>query len=197
MEVKVDSNVVNNYIKNEKVVTEKKEKVDEVKNQEKEKDTVKTADYYEKQSEKPKPVNYEVDTKKIQQLKMDFEERQASLIKMVQGIIKGQVGSIEEVIQKLQELKEGKGEISLDVSKQAELEIGEDGYWGVEKTADRIIEFAKAISGGDPSKLELLKDAVKKGFDMAEETLGELPEISKKTYTRVMEKFDEWEKGDK
>lgn len=197
MEVKVDSTVVNNYIKNEKVVNEKKEKADEVKDQTKEKETIKTEDYYEKQSEKPKAINYEVDAKKIQQLKMDFEERQASFIKMVQGAIKGQVGSIEEVIQKLQELKEGKGEISLDISKQAEIEIGEDGYWGVEKTADRIIEFAKAISGGDPSKLKLLKDAVKEGFDMAEETLGELPEISKKTYTRVMEKFDEWEKGDK
>ena len=30
---------------------------------------------------------------------------------------------------------------------QAQQEISDDGYWGVEQTSDRIVEFAKALSG--------------------------------------------------
>lgn len=79
---------------------------------------------------------------------------------------------------------------------QAQEAISEDGEWGVEKTAGRILDFAKALSGGDPSKIGLLKDAVIKGFKEAEKTWGgKLPDISQKTYDRIMQGFDEWEKS--
>jgi hypothetical protein len=71
--------------------------------------------------------------------------------------------------------------------------IAEDGELGVEKTANRIVDFAKALSGGDKSKIEALKNAVLEGFKEAEKVLGKLPEISQKTYDRVLELFDEWE----
>ena len=35
-------------------------------------------------------------------------------------------------------------------------DIAEDGYWGVEKTSDRILDFAKALSGGDKDKADEL-----------------------------------------
>ena len=38
-----------------------------------------------------------------------------------------------------------------------------NGYWGVEKTSDRILDFAKALAGNDPSKAQKLLDAFKEG----------------------------------
>ena len=74
---------------------------------------------------------------------------------------------------------------------QAEKDIAEDGYWGVEQTSNRIIDFATALTGGDPSKIEEMREAFKKGYKQAEKTWGgELPDISKRTYDAVMEKFD-------
>ncbi len=75
----------------------------------------------------------------------------------------------------------------------AQAEIAEDGYFGVEQTSDRLIGFAKAISGGDPDKIELLRDAVIQGFEEAEEMWGgELPQISQDTFDATMSKFDDW-----
>ena len=74
---------------------------------------------------------------------------------------------------------------------QAQADIAEDGYWGVGQTSDRIIQFATALTGGDPDKIEAMRDAFKKGYAQAEKTWGgSLPEISQKTYDAVMEKFD-------
>ena len=63
-------------------------------------------------------------------------------------------------------------------------------YFG---TAQRILDFAKALTGGDPSKIEEMREAFEKGFKQATETWGdELPEISQKTYAATMQKFDQW-----
>ncbi len=83
----------------------------------------------------------------------------------------------------------------LKTAKDLEDEKADD-YWSVEKTAGRIIEFAKSLSGGDPSKLELLKDAAIKGFEQAMGALGRdmdsMPDITKDTYNAVMKGFDDW-----
>ena len=86
------------------------------------------------------------------------------------------------------------GDFTVDAATkaQAQKDISEDGYWGVNQTSDRIIDFAKALTGGDPSKIEEMRDAFKKGYKMAEDTWGgKLPDISKQTYDAVMEKFDQ------
>ncbi len=78
---------------------------------------------------------------------------------------------------------------------QAQQDISEDGYWGVKQTSGRILDFAKALAGDDPDKLQKMKDAVEKGFKLAEDMWGgELPSISQNTYDAVMKGFDEWEK---
>ena len=85
------------------------------------------------------------------------------------------------------------GDFTVDAATkaQAEKDIAEDGYWGVEQTSNRIIDFATALTGGDPSKIEEMREAFKKGYKQAEKTWGgELPDISKRTYDAVMEKFD-------
>ncbi len=75
--------------------------------------------------------------------------------------------------------------------------ISEGGKFSPEAVSDRIVNFAKAISGGDTDKYELLKDAIEKGFNEAKELLGgSLPDISNKTYDLVMEKLDNWANPD-
>lgn len=82
-------------------------------------------------------------------------------------------------------------------SAKAQAAISEGGEYSVEAVAGRIVDMAKALSGGDKSKIGILKDAVLKGFDEAKKVWGgEMPQITKDTYDEVMRQFDEWEKGD-
>ena len=79
-----------------------------------------------------------------------------------------------------------------DVEK-AKQDVAPGGYWSAEKTSDRLLEFAKSLSGGDPSKSALLKDAFIKGFEEVKEMFGgKLPELSEETYAMTIEKFDAW-----
>ena len=48
---------------------------------------------------------------------------------------------------------------------QAQKDIAEDGYWGVKQTSERILDFANALTGGDPDKIEEMRDAFKKGYN--------------------------------
>ena len=76
---------------------------------------------------------------------------------------------------------------------QARRAIQPGGYWSPEKTAERILKFARSISNNDISKIDLLKDAVKKAFEEIREKLGSpLPEILQETYQLVMKGFKEW-----
>lgn len=75
----------------------------------------------------------------------------------------------------------------------AQADVSEDGYWGVDQTSDRLVDFAVALSGGDPDKIELLREAITKGFEQAEAAWGdELPEISQQTFDATMQKLDDW-----
>lgn len=74
---------------------------------------------------------------------------------------------------------------------QAQALIAEDGYFGVEQTSDRIVDFAVKAFGDDPAKLQQMKAAIDKGFKEAQQAFGgALPEISQKTYEAIMEKLD-------
>lgn len=71
----------------------------------------------------------------------------------------------------------------------------EEDYWGVEKTANRILDFAKSLANGDESKFNTLKDAFEQGFSETEKFFGgkgKLPQISYDTYDRVQKGFDDW-----
>jgi hypothetical protein len=69
-----------------------------------------------------------------------------------------------------------------------------ESYYSVEQTSNRIMDMARALSGGDKSKIPLLRKAVQDGFEQVQQILGELPQISKDTYNEIMRQFDEWEK---
>lgn len=89
------------------------------------------------------------------------------------------------------------GAKEIDISQlsqeEAQALIADDGYFGVEQTSDRIVDFAIATAGGDPSRLAAIKEGVDKGFNEALEAFGgTLPDISYDTYDAVMKKLDQW-----
>lgn len=129
----------------------------------------------------------------IEQLKADTESRILSLRDIVNQIITKQGNTLAKADDIWSFLASGDYTVDEAAKKKAQEEISEDGYWGVKQTSDRILDFAKALSGNDVSKADLLLDAFKKGFAEATKTWGkELPDISQKTYDAVLEKFDAW-----
>lgn len=87
------------------------------------------------------------------------------------------------------------GEIDFESLTQEDAQelIADDGYFGVEQTSERIVNFAIGIAGGDVSRLEAIKEGVEKGFQEALDAFGGwLPDISHQTYDTVMEKLDKW-----
>ena len=71
--------------------------------------------------------------------------------------------------------------------------VSDDGYFGVDKTSERIFQLAVGIAGGDPSRIDAIKEGVDKGFQDALDAFdGWLPDISYDTYDAVMEKLDKW-----
>lgn len=136
---------------------------------------------------------YKPDTALLNQLKADADARTAQLRSLVEKIMLGQGNAIGTADDMWSFLRTGNFTVDAATKAQAQADIAEDGYWGVTQTSDRIVDFAKALCGGDPDKIEEMKSAFEKGFKQAEKTWGgELPEISKKTYDAVLEKFDAW-----
>jgi len=85
-------------------------------------------------------------------------------------------------------------EIDSETRSAAQAAIGEGGAFSVEAVATRLLDFAVAISGGDPSRIDVLRRAVERGFEAAERQWGgTLPEISQRTREAVMEGFDQWQ----
>ncbi|SKB56205.1 hypothetical protein SAMN06296386_102134 [Lachnospiraceae bacterium] len=132
----------------------------------------------------------------IAQLQADAEKRTEQLRSIVEKLISGQgksysLANDDDAMWRF--LASGDFEVDEETKRQAQEDISEDGYWGVKQTSDRILDFAKALSGNDPSKADELLDAFKKGFEEATKSWGrELPDISKRTYEAVEQKFNEW-----
>ena len=134
----------------------------------------------------------------IQQLKADQEKMINNLLDIVMKTINGQGSTFAIASQDdmWKFLAEGKFTADEETVAKAKEDISENGYWGVNQTSDRIVDFAIALSGGDSSKADDLLAAFKKGYEQATGTWGkELPEISKKTYDAVEDKFNQWKNG--
>ncbi len=134
---------------------------------------------------------YTQNTDLVNKLKADAEAHTQQLQNIVQQLMtkQGQTYNTANGIWSF--LASGDFTVDAATKAQAQKDISEDGYWGVKQTSDRIIDFATALTGGDPDKIEEMREAFKKGYKMAEKTWGgELPDISKQTYDAVMEKFD-------
>ena len=138
----------------------------------------------EKKATYDNPGVVKPDIKKIEQLKKQADDALRPLRQMVEELLKKQ-GIY---------FKDGKMvEIDGETRAEAQRLISEDGEYGIENTANRLFEFAKAVSGNDKTKINELKSAIEKGYKAAEKAFGgELPEICKKTLERTMEKLDQW-----
>ena len=134
---------------------------------------------------------YTQDTNLVNKLKADAEAHTKQLQNIVQQLMTKQGQTFNTANDMWSFLASGNFTVDEATKAQAQADIAEDGYWGVEQTSDRIIDFATALTGGNPDKIEEMRDAFKKGYEQAEKTWGgKLPEISQKTYDAVMEKFD-------
>lgn len=143
-------------------------------------------------------VTKKTDYALVNKLKADAEQRTSQLRSLVEKMMTKQgvaIGTADSMWSFL-----AKGDFTVDeatrAQAQAQADIADDGYWGVDQTSDRILDFAKALSGNDPEKADLLLDAFKKGFKEATKSWGQdLPDISQRTYDAVVEKFNKWKNG--
>lgn len=137
--------------------------------------------YKEKQNIDAMLKQAELQTKNFEKLVSSMFDKQANKFSLV---TKFETGGLKEFYKNLT--------VDAKTIAKAKEDISEDGYYGVKQTSERIVSFAKAVAGNDPKKLEEMRNAVEKGFKQAENMWGgELPEISKQTYDKVMDTFDE------
>lgn len=150
---------------------------------------------YEKSNEETKKTTAKPDLNMVEQMKADAEARHSQLRSLVEKMMLKQSdtaiksGSIYDL------LRTGQLNVDDNTRLQAQKDIADDGYWGVEQTSDRLVSFAKALSGGDVTKADKLIESIKKGFGEAEKSWGgKLPDISQKTLDATLKKMDDWKK---
>ncbi|MDF2540907.1 MAG: hypothetical protein K0S47_625 [Herbinix sp.] len=147
---------------------------------------------YERSAEPTKKV-HQRDTATMEKLKADAEKRTSQLRDLVEKLLLKQGHTLSNSDDIYSLLREGKVEVDEETRAQAQKDIAEDGYWGVKQTSDRIVSFAMALTGNDPSKADEMIDAVKKGFKEATKSWGaDLPQISKDTLDASIKKLEEW-----
>lgn len=152
---------------------------------------------YEKSSDQTSgTVTKKTDYALVNKLKADAEQRTSQLRSLVEKMMTKQGVAIGTADSMWSFLAKGNFTVDEATRAQAQADIADDGYWGVDQTSDRILDFAKALSGNDPEKADLLLDAFKKGFKEATKSWGQdLPDISQRTYDAVVEKFNKWKNG--
>lgn len=129
----------------------------------------------------------------IKQMKGELNSKNQQLQNLVDQLLTKQAKKYTTLKDLFTDIKEGKIEVDPKTVEQAQKDVAEDGYWGIEKTSDRLVEMAKALSGGDVSKADSLISAIKKGFDQAADAWGgELPEICQKTIDAAVQKLNDW-----
>ena len=189
-------NSINNYVSAASTVATDS-KVSSKKTESSKNDTSTGVIYEKGSSDKSSSSQKTQNSALIAKMKADSDSRISQLRGIVEQMMSKQGAAIGKADDMWSFLAGGNFTVSADVKAQAEADIAEDGYWGVNQTSDRILDFAKALSGNDKSKAQELADAFKKGFDQATKAWGgKLPDISRQTYDKVLEKFDSWMNGE-
>jgi hypothetical protein len=85
---------------------------------------------------------------------------------------------------------EGKPITELSQEEATDL-VSEEGFFGINKTSQRVADFVLNFSGNDLEKLEKGREGIVRGFEEAKKMWGgDLPEISYKTQNRTLELID-------
>ncbi|MBE5961032.1 MAG: hypothetical protein E7256_06535 [Lachnospiraceae bacterium] len=151
---------------------------------------------YEKSEKATSAVTKKADRQTIERMKKEVEEKTAALRNLVENMMAKQGTAVLSERQMYAELRAGTLEVSEEIVEQAKADISEDGYWGVEQTSERMVSFAKALSGNDPKKADTMIAAVKKGFEQARKSWGdELPGLCKETLDLTVSKLESWKSG--
>ena len=132
-----------------------------------------------------------------EQMKADMEENKRQLMELVQKTLSGQVGAYGKANDDnfWKTLAGGKYTVDAATKAQAQMDVGEDGYWGVKQTAQRLFDFAGALAGDDVDKMKDMQKAMEKGFKLATKAWGrELPKISQDTLDAANKLFENYYK---
>ncbi|MEF9942245.1 MAG: hypothetical protein RR920_09895 [Lachnospiraceae bacterium] len=99
--------------------------------------------------------------------------------------------SFSQNLDKLAMINAGKTEDVPETSSEFE-----NGKWGIDAVATKIMDMAVSLSGGDTSKIATLKDAVDRGFaSVLGDLKGNTPSITQKTHDEINNRFEYWEKN--
>lgn len=136
---------------------------------------------------------YSKDNSIVERLKQDAAMRKQQLINLVQQSLSKQGKTYNTLADLFTAIQTGELKVDPAAIEQAKKDVAEDGYWGVEQTSDRLVEFAKALTGGDASKADEMIAAVEKGFEEATSAWGKtLPSICSDTVAATREKLKQW-----
>jgi len=151
---------------------------------------------------------YSKDTVNMQKLWNMAESRYAGMRGMVASMIGGGMGHIGGADGTHGQAfwttaaKGGNADFKVDEATQAKAQelTGENGYFGIKKTTERIMDFARAMAGegASESTIENLRKGVQEGFDYVAKLFGgfdKLPELTRDTYDSIMSEFDSWVAG--
>ena len=132
----------------------------------------------------------------VKQMKGELNTKNQQLQNLVNQLLNKQANKYTKLSQLLMDIKDGKISVDPSVVSQAQKDIAEDGYWGVEQTSERMVSMAKALSNGDPEKADKMIAAIKKGYEQASKAWGDkLPDICQKTIDAACPKLDSWRKS--
>lgn len=126
----------------------------------------------------------------------DLDALLAESDRQAQEVINLILPAVEQQGLNLAKVVSGEQKLSADPATiaAAKAATADDGEFSVAKVSERILDFAKAAIGDDPSKLASIRAAVEQGFDDAAKALGgKLPELSEKTRATIMATFDQWQ----
>jgi hypothetical protein len=140
---------------------------------------------------KPNGSQTKLSPVEVESLLAESQRKTDQFLNLIRGLIAKQGLEFAKVIRGEQKLTVEDPKLVED----AKAAIALDGEYGIKKTAENILNFAKNIMNADPSKMDLIRNAIKQGFEAAKAVLGgELPDISKKTYDVIMKELDRWQK---
>ncbi|MCR4830205.1 MAG: hypothetical protein K5883_01995 [Pseudobutyrivibrio sp.] len=134
----------------------------------------------------------------VQQLKDNMEKQKQQMLELVNKTISGQVGTFGKANDDSfwRMLAGGNFKVDAATKAKAQADIGEDGYWGVKQTSQRLFDFASALAGDDVDKMKEMQKAMHKGFNLATKAWGKkLPDISQRTMDAADALFDNYYKS--
>ena len=148
---------------------------------------------YTKSDEASLEQTVKYDAVTIEKMKEEAELKTAQLRSLVEKMMLKQGEKFTTLSDAFDMIKEGTIEVDDVVAVEAQKEVSEDGYWGVNQTSDRLLSFAKALAGNDPRNADSMIEALQRGFDEATKAWGgELPDLCKQTFEATQQKLVEW-----